>query len=55
MPDWALSLIYIFTLTGVMLLFVHFTGSIWGLLIGLALGHTLAGQLVSRLPGFWDK
>ncbi len=55
MPDWALTLLYVFTLTGIMLIFVYFTANIWGLIGGLIVGHAIASQLVSRLPGFWDK
>lgn len=53
MPDWAFSLLYIITVTSFMLLFIYLTGSMWGLFIGLLVGHITTTLILSRLPGFW--
>jgi len=53
MPDWAFSLLYILIIICFMLLFIYLTGNIWGLFIGLLVGHVATTLILSRLPGFW--
>ena len=56
MANWFFPLFYISILGGMMFLFANLTGNIWGIPVGLLLGHTAATFILSRLPGFWgDK
>lgn len=55
MPDWVHSVLYIIVVAAVVLLVFFHLDNIWGLVVGLLVGHFIASFLVSRLPGFWDN